>query len=48
MIYMDFAHDIHDSVITLYWEIKLLIVKTHQVTKQDIDYVPLHAIAWAR
>ncbi len=45
---MDFAHYINDSAITLYWEIKQLIVKTHQVTKQDIDYVPLHVIAWAR
>lgn len=35
---MDLVRDIHDSAITLYWEIKLLIVKTHQVTEQYTDY----------
>lgn len=48
---MDLVRDIHDSAITLYWEIKLLIVKTHQVTEQYTDYESpskYNVIAWAR
>ena len=43
---MDLVRDIHDSAITLYWEIKLLIVKTHQVTKQYTDYESPSKYMW--